>query len=261
MKSGKRKPQHRKPCHKKRLRLGKRDRCVLKHLADYRHSWPEVLHAAHYSQLQPAATTSTLRRLFNCEPPLVRAHPLYDRRVYYQLTYAGTRAIGASHRKAEALGRMTILRQFALQSFLFLSEGVKRRLLSKQQLAKVFDLQGKRPPQSSFYLASSSTKENRFGVVLVDYGSDARRCGQRVVKRALQLMASPQVRGMAAAQLLEISFLTMTSAKRQALYQRLQVSKRTGGMMHLSTEAGLMKVRLKIHVIPGLLKLVPDSRE
>ncbi len=255
MRSGKRKKKR-----SKQLRLGQRDRRVLDHLAVYQHSWLEVLHVAAFVGLQAGAVESTLRRLTGSKPPLVRTQPLYGRRVYYQLTYAGARALDLSHRVAESLGRTTIVRQFAMQSFLFLGKGEQRHLLSKPQLTTVFDVVGQRLPRAHFYLASTDEADKRFGFVMVDFGSDPRRCANRVVNRALRLIAAPKVRSLAVAGLFEISLLTMMASKRRALYQRLKVSKRSGGMMSLRTDAGFVKVRLRIHVVPGLLELIPDTQ-
>ena len=244
-----------------RLRLGKRDRRVLQHLADHQHAWPEVLHRVHFKKLQLSAAKSTIKRLKNCQPPLIRALPLYDKRVYYQLTFAGTRAIGASHRLAETLGRTTIIRQYALQSFLYLDTGEQRRLLTKEQLATVFDPTEKRLPRAPFYLASTSSKDQRSGLVVIDYGSEPRRCGHRIVKRAVQLVAAPSILALAAAGRFEIRVLTMTATKRRALYERLNVSRRSGGKLQLTTATSRVEIRLLIHVIPGLLELIPESRD
>lgn len=256
MKSGKRNKKA-----SKRLRLGKRDRRLLAHLAAYRMSWFEVIHIVFFAGLKPDAVKSTLRRLKNAKPALIRANPLYGQRVYYQLTFAGARAIDTSHRKAEALGRSTILRQYAIQSFLFLSKQERRRLLSREQLTTVFDATDQRLPRANFYLASTGANDKRFGYAVVDYGSDPRRCANRVVKRILQLVAAKKISKMAEAGVFEISVLTLSSAKRTTLYTRLKVSKRTGGMISVTTGTKRIKIRLLIHVVPGLLELIPDSRQ
>jgi hypothetical protein len=129
MKSGKDKKSR-----QQRRRLSRRDRAVLAHLAKYRLGWREVLHEKHFKDRQPGAAMSTLRRLLTGHKPLIRSEAFYGQRVYYQLTYAGTRAIDTSCHVAETLGHTTIIRQFALQSFLFLGKREERRLLEKSNL-------------------------------------------------------------------------------------------------------------------------------
>ena len=254
MKSGKGKKS-------KRLRLGSRDRALLTHLDKCRMSWFEVLQVVLCAGGKSGALKSTLQRLRKCKPALIRSIRRPDKHVFYQLTFAGTRAIGTTHHAAEALGRTTIIRQFALQAFFFLNNKQQRHLLSQAQLGILFDMPKRRLPKAQFYLTSIGKDEKRLGLVVVDFGSEPRRCANRLVDRVLQLLKSPKIQAMAEAQLFEISVLTLSAAKRKSLYQRLNVSKRSGGNMLITNRAKRFRVRLFIHVIPGLLELIPDSRE
>ena len=103
---------------KTRLRLTERDEQLLRHLAEFRSVSLPVFEAIF--GLTTDAAKSNLRRLMGCKPALIRSRPLYGRHVYYQLTYAGTRRLGVSHRAAQSIGAMAVARQYALQSFHFL---------------------------------------------------------------------------------------------------------------------------------------------
>jgi len=269
MKSGSGKPRrNRKPRRHRKRQLGRRDRSVLAHLAAFSISWPELLQAVCCPERGPDSVKSAVSRSRNRRPPLIRSSPPYGKRVYYQLTFAGTRAVATSYRAAETLGRTTVIRQFALQSFLFLGQQQQptslreqRRLLDKRQLGSIFELKGKRLPRAKFYLASTGADDKRLGCVVVDYGSEPRRCATRIVQRVLRLLEHPKLRAMAKAGVFELSVLTLSTTKRKSLYERLNVSKRSGGCMLITSQAQRVRVRLFIHVVPGLLELIPDGRE
>jgi len=246
---------------KKARRLSRRDRSLLTHLALYRMTWLEVLQAKYFFGGKPDAVKSALRRLRTGKQPLIRSRQLYDQRVYYQLTYAGTRAIDATYRLAEALGRTTIIRQFALQSFFFLGNQEERYLLGQGQLCDLFDVQGNRLPKVPFYLASTGKEDKRLGFIMVDFGSEPRRCANRIVQRVLRLLQHSKIRSLSEAGVFELSVLTLTASKRRSLYEQLKVSKRSGGNLWITYNTKRVQVRLLIHVVPGLLELIPDSRE
>jgi|GEM_PF-4284649 len=250
MKSGSRK--------KRKIRLSDRDRRFLERLGRTRMTWLAVLIATEFKPEQYEAAHSMVRRLMSCSPPLVRSCQLRDRKVYYQLTYAGTRLLGISHRAAQKLGTTTVLRQFAIQSFLHLGTNETRKQLRKEQLTKLLNLTTQKCPAEYFYLASTSESDRRFGYLIIDYGNTPRRFADRILKRVIWLLQFSKVEALNAAGSFEITVLTVSQSKGQSIAERLKL---TGdGELRIRRKKSVFVFRLKIHVVDGLMELIPDAR-
>lgn len=263
MKSTKRNPQRKRKQKLKRLRLSKRDMRILSHVQTYGMTWFDVLHRVFFPGKHPNAVKSTLRRLCGrgYDKRVLYAHAMDSRRVCYQLTLAGTRALEASPELARSFGRTAIARRYALQSFLCLDGSATRAFIHNADIAAKFPTIDRRLPQANFYKAKSRSGVVRLGYAVIDYGSDVRRAVGRVLKRRNDFVESGWFDGLIASQAFEFSVLTLSEGKSQAIQRKLRNHcEAENGQVFLVTENGA-RVPLNFIIVDGLIELIPNPRK
>lgn len=243
--------------NKKRLRLTERDERLMRHLAEFRMSTLPVIEAVCFEGKSTVAAKSGLRRLMRAKPAVIRSRPLYGRHVYYQLTYAGSRRLGVSHRAAQSIGAMAVARQYALQTFHFLEHENVRRRLTGEQVHKATEVRGPRWQANLFYLVRGDDK--RLGYIVVDFGSTPARFADRILKRMTSLLEYDRIRRFVKAKAFELSVLTLTPGKRDSIGQRLKLD--ANGSMRVRMQQDVFTIHVRLRVIPGLLELIPNPQQ
>lgn len=239
-----------------KLKLTERDRAILRHCCEFSMVWLDVLQRKFFVGLSEKATESTIHRLRSCKPPMLRSNPLFGKRVYYQLTFAGCRTLGVSHRAAQTIGQSKIIRQFALQSFLFLGDDAHRTLLTREQIVKLLSFEGNQTPARYFYV-SDELGQRRFGYTIVDFGNDVSRYADRIKKRLLWLSKRERIRDFVATGVFEVSLLTLSEGKRDQLNLVLKVD--SNGCLNFRYSRSILRYPVRIFVIPDLKELIPDA--
>lgn len=247
----------------KRLQLTKRDMRILAHVRTYGMTWFEVLHHVFFPGKHPNAVKSTLRRLCGrgYDKRVLYSREMDSRRVCYQLTLAGTRAIDASPELARSLGRTATARRYSLQSFLCLDGSATRVFINNAEIAAAFPAIDRQLPQANFYKSQTKVGVVRLGYAVIDYGSDVRRVVGRVLKRSDDFVNSGWFNGLVANGAFEFSVLTLTEGKREAIQRKLRKHCQIeGGEMFLVTKNNA-RVSVKFIVVEGLTQLIPDPRK
>lgn len=103
-----------------------RDLEILKHVARYRITTPEVLQKLFFSDSERNAVTKVTSRL--TEHRFLASHKLYDRNVYFTLGHAGAKAMGISPGKIRPLGVQSLFRELGILLFCCRAEQPRERM-------------------------------------------------------------------------------------------------------------------------------------
>lgn len=126
---------------KSRVRLGNRDRDILRYIGEHRMSWLEPLQCRFYHDRQRDAVKSTLRRLTGHPPRYRYLQPelLDGKRKYLRLTSSAARMLGFPESVARPLGRNALIGRYGLQWFIEVDGTGKRWLCSRGDLNELTD--------------------------------------------------------------------------------------------------------------------------
>src|SRR5438105_3135481 len=124
----------------KMIRLTERDLKILQFIARNRIAWFQVLHRKFFHEQEPDAVRSTLRRLAGPaqRSRFLKPTRLPHGRVYYQLTYAGTKQVGCSPALTRPLSPQGRASRYALQWFIFVDGHGHRMLVPRKKLPADF---------------------------------------------------------------------------------------------------------------------------
>lgn len=170
---------------KRDIRLSKRDRSILAHIAEFRMTTFEFLRIKFFVDKHSDAVKSCVRRLALAH---IKAEPLDSQRVYYRLTRDGARAIDVPLTTARRLGLQARVERYALQWFICGQESVRRRLVNPRTTPTLFDVGSDRLPRSNFYLEATTDGAPRVGFVVVDHGAHPRRTVQKAMKKVQRFL-------------------------------------------------------------------------
>ena len=141
----------RKPSAKKRLRIRKRDMQILQHVAKFRMTTQDALHARFFAGQQRDAVKSTLRRLCGAGPQgyFLKAEPLDARRVYYRLTPRATQLLGLADDLARPLGIQARIRRYAILWLMCIDDSAVRVPFNLRDFPDHFPIAADRLPRST----------------------------------------------------------------------------------------------------------------
>lgn len=247
---------------RRRIKLGPRDRELLKYVGEQRMSWLEPLHTKFYAGRQLDAVKSTLRRLTGRPPRHRYLQPemLDGKRKYFRLTSEAARMLGFSPTVARPLGRTSLIRRYAIQWFIEVDGKDRRWLCNPRDYPDLFPIGNHRLPRANFYL------ENRDGVTEVgfaveDFGSDTRRITRRAAGLLERFLQHGWFDELIAADRFSISFLTITEGKAQALEKQFQrdLSRRIHRQLRRLIRTRQQGLRPTFRVVPALIDLIPND--
>ncbi len=170
---------------KRDIRLTKRDRSILAHIAEFRMTTFEFLRTRFFSDNHPDAVKSCIRRLAIAH---IKAEPLDNQRVYYRLTRDGARAVDVPLTSARRLGLQARIERYAIQWFICGQPQVRRRLINPRTTPMLFDVGTDRLPRSNFYLEATNDGTPCIGYVVVDHGAHPRRTMQKAMKKVQRFL-------------------------------------------------------------------------
>jgi len=249
------------------LRITKRDKLILEHIALFRVTTYEILHGEFFEDKKLAAVKSTMRRLTNREAGLVSLHKFPgQRQKFMRLTPKGGRAIGVeTHDKPFSLN--TLRASYAMLYFICHEpESIQRAKCEFDFLANFMDTANYRLPRIDFYISQDSTvskdePEVSTGFVLCDFNSKIRRIVDRAVKHSRNFIRRGWFQDVMKAGRFEITILTGTESKQQELEMSLQ--REVIRQLHRDISAkglsanAIPPIKMKVAYVPGLANLRP----
>lgn len=264
----KQKKTRRRP--RKRIRITERDMNILRHVARFRMTTPEALHAQFFRDKDRDAVKSTLRRL--CGPARNPPHGyarylcsehLDTQRVYYRLTVRATRLLGVPKDLARPLGLQARIRRYATLWFLCVEPSAARVPMNLHDHADTFPVDGERLSRAHFYIEERKDGATRIGFIVVDHG----RHRLRVLRNAATAMRRFLSRGWLdeyiAARCFDLTILTLTETARQGIELGLEDYLRrvlSDDISRFNTAASKpLPFSLQTFVVPGLIDLIPGA--
>ena len=254
-----------KPSAKKAVRLSDRDLKILRHVAKFRMTTQDALHARFFAGQQRDAVKSTLRRLCGRGSAgyFLKSEPLDARRVYYRLTTRATNLLGIAEDVARPLGIQSRIRRYAILWLMCIDDSAVRNPFNLRQFPEHFSVVADRLPRSHFYIEELPGDKTQLGFAVVDTG----RHRQRVFRNTFSTMKRFLERGwlddFIAARCFELSVLTLTDTARDAIDLQL------GKYLHRTLAEPLLRLgvgqdaplpfTIRVHVVPGLLDVIPDG--
>ena len=246
----------------KRLRLGTRDREILNFVGEQRMSWLDGLHVRFFKGQTIEAAKSTVRRLRGRPPQYryLRPEVMDSRRVYYRLTGDAARLLGFPTEVTRPLGRTSLIRRYALQWFICLDGQEKRWKCNPRDYPQLFSVDGHRLPPANFYI-EKQRGETRFGIAVVDFGTDARRLARRTVDKLERFSIHGWFDDVVAAGKFEVTVLTATTGKARSVQTLLHrgLTKRLYAWLEELGDGEDSPIELRLPVVPGLLPLLPGN--
>jgi hypothetical protein len=252
------------------LRITKRDKLILEHIASFRITTYEVLHGEFFEDKQLAAVKSTMRRLTGNEAGLVSVHKLPgQRKKYLRLTPKGGKLIGCEVTD-KPFSLNTVMASYATLYFIAHEPmNIRRAKCGSDFLANFMDTMNYRLPRVDFYISQNSSNsadepEISTGFVLCDFNSKIRRIVDRAVKHARNFIKREWFRDVMKGGRFEITILTGTEAKLKELELSLQQEVlrqlRKDVLAKGLNVNGVSPIKMKVVHIPGLADLRPFRR-
>ena len=225
-------------------------------------TWLEPLHRRFYRERKIDAVKSTLRRLTGKRPPFRYLQPdlLDSRRYCFRLTAKAAKMLGFPARAARPLGRNALIGRYGLQWFIEVDGGDQRWLCNPREYPEVFAASAQRASRTKFYVEKRDGG-TVMGIAVVDLGSDARRMTRRVTDLLDRYLQEGWINDLIAADRFEVSFLTISQGKADALtrYLDLGVQRRLARRVRrLNNKAS---IPARAIVVSGLIDLVPPASE
>jgi len=247
------------------IRVTDRDRRILKHVQRQRMTTVDAVQALFFADKTRDAAKSTLRRLYGTPPKYryLQPEPLDARRVYYRLTPAGARLIGATKDAARPLGLQARVQRYALLWFFCIDDSQKRSAFHLRKFPEQFPLKGERLPQQTFYIEEDDNGAVRLGYTLVDHRADSRRLIRKAGTTLQRFLRRGWFDDYLRAGAFALTVLTATDEKRHALERGLR--RRLPGVLrpHLQ-QLGLpagdeLPLELAVRVVPALADVLPGT--
>lgn len=166
------------------VRLGDRDRSILRFVARNRLATPDLLYQTFFPGKGWAASTSVLRRLLGRGPTYryLRPQKLDGTHVAYRLTRRGCRELGVSEKLARPVGPRAKIERLATAAFLLAGRGARTPIHGKKLRTFLGLDPGERLPKPAFYLEEDKGVVG-MGVILIDCGGHSRGIATRTVRK------------------------------------------------------------------------------
>ena len=258
-------PMPRKPSAKKRLRIRKRDMQILQHVAKFRMTTQDALHARFFAGQQRDAVKSTLRRLCGAGPQgyFLKAEPLDARRVYYRLTPRATQVLGLADDLARPLGIQARIRRYAILWLMCIDDSAVRVPFNLRDFPDHFPIAADRLPRSNFYIEDQPGGATRLGFSVVDTGRHRQRVFRNTATTMKRFLEKGWIDAFITSRCFELSVLTLTDTARDAIESELaQYLRRTLADQLCRFGVGQdtpLPFSIRVHVVPGLLDVIPDG--
>lgn len=246
------------------IRLGPRDRAILRHVARFRMTTIDALHRTFFAGKRRDAVKSTVRRLCGRarRDGYLHAEPLDARRVYYRLTSRATNLLGLGKDHARPLGLQARIRRYAVLWLLCIEESADRVPMTPRDFPEQFGVAGHRLPRAHFYIEERHGGETRLGYAVVDHGRHPRRIYRNVARTLQRFLRHGWLDEFIAAGAFDVAVLTVSEPKRRSLQRGLEPYLRKVLEPDLSRfgfrRGDPLPLMLSVRVVPGLLEILPD---
>lgn len=247
-----------------KLRLSKRDQRILRHVAKYGLTTPDILHGAYFPGRKRGAVISTLRRLYGTPPTyrLLRPWPLFDKRKYYQLTRKGAELIGASVELARRFGIEARARRYALLWYMHEQGLGKRALFNPRDFPEQFAIGGERLPRKNFFIEETA-EGPKLGFIVIHLGGEAQRTARKCTATMTRLLRADWFEDYFAARRFVLTILTITEGTRKAIHASLHpyITRVLvpAASRFASGSSGELPFDIRVVVVPDLVHLVPGQ--
>ena len=249
----------------RKLRLSKRDQRILRHVARYGLTTPDILHQAYFPGRKRGAMLSTLRRLYGRPPRyrLLRPRQLFGKRKYCQLTRKGALLIDASEELARRFGIEARARRYALLWYMHEQGLGNRGLFNPRDFPQQFAVAGQRLPRKNFFIEETESGP-KLGFIVIHLGGEAQRTARRCTAIVARLLRTVWFADYFMAERFVLSVLTITEGTRQELLARL-CPHMTRVLAPLASKFGVtpygeLPLEIRVVVVPDLVHLVPGQR-
>jgi hypothetical protein len=257
--------ENRNQSTRRTIQLSDRDMKILRHVARFRMTTQDALHAQFFVGRKRDAVKSTLRRL--CGPGgrgyYLKSEPLDAQRVYYRLTTRATQILGNTEDLARPLGIQARIRRYAILWLMCIDDSAVRIPFNLREFPEHFRVHGDRLPRSHFYVEEQARKKARLGFSIIDTGRHRRRVFRNASTSMRRFLEKGWLDEFISARCFDLSILTLTEASREAI--------ELGAAKHLRRTMAEQLVRfgvgrdtplpfsIHVRVVPGLLSVIPDG--
>jgi hypothetical protein len=224
------------------IELTDRDRAVLEHLRRYRLTTVKILQA-----LFCEGSVDAVKKLLQRLQEYITSEPLYGRTVYYRLTAAGARLVGAPEEVARPIRPQALTKAFGILSFCCNGSTVRERLTRVEFVEDFKDL-ATVLVQSEYYLdyyLDADGDSVRLGQIVVDYGGDYQRLISKCRSIVREGLETPVFRDIVADDLFAISIVVAEVEKAKVMEEYLQTRP--------------MKAWITVEVIPELGNVINEA--
>lgn len=204
------------PPHMARIAPTPDQRHVLEHIARYRVTTVDALHAVRYALRTRAAATKATQRLVAAG--LLQAFELRGRK-FFQLTKSSAATVGAPSTAADPLQAQGLYEHYAVLAFCCLGS-VRRERLTTSEFREAFpefaNASGISPSHQHYYL-DTDHGVHRLGRATVDAGGDARRLLGKCREIVRHATETPHLRDVLRSGLFVLTILTPEEQKKAVL--------------------------------------------
>lgn len=196
------------------VNLSERERAFLDLLRRYRISTPAVNISALCEGSESAA-----KKLPPRLKEYVASDPLGTKSVYYRLTPAGVKLIGAPEEFSRPLGPQALPKALGILGFCCSGPTLRQRYLRKEFLEDFPELAGDllgKDYQTDFFLDHDGNYA-RFGQIVVDQGGDFRKLISKCRVRLREYLDYPHIRDVVAEGLFTFAFVVSEPEKASAI--------------------------------------------
>ena len=253
----------------KTMKLKKRDLLILQHIYEFNITMIDIVHQLYFENLKIGAAESTLRRLREKHGLLSRGKLYGDTKKYFRLTPAGGEMIGKQVEDKE-FGSGKVAASYANLHFLCVQpKGISRTKCDPKKNPNLFPCSINPPSRIDFYI-SENRLENAdkpsvsLGAIFPDLNSRIQRINDRCVNQARRFIKLGWFAGAMKAGRFEMTVLTGTEAKKNAieanLNRQLRMKLRADVLKHGLDSPVRFPIRTDVVVIPGLNTLIPQTK-
>lgn len=151
------------------FRLMDRDRLIVEHVARYRMTIREIVHAHFMPETDINAVTKVLARLTGAR--LLARHTLHDSRGYWTLGLLGARQRGLHEKRAYAVGYNAVIEHYGILAFCC-AGNTRRELLTREEFEERFPGHSHPSIQRPAYYIDEHDGIRRLGMIVVDRNGD-----------------------------------------------------------------------------------------
>lgn len=228
------------------MQITDRDQQILEHVKRYRITTSDILQGLFFAENQPGSVKNVLKRLKNDD--YLQSQPLFQKRVYYQLTAKSARYLGETEDAAKPLGPQALIRRYGVLAYCCqVANGRQAKRLTRQEFEQAFPhfFQEIDIGQTDYYLDRHG-ETVRLGQLVIDLGGDyqrlANKCRNEIVDRAIHVSG---LKELLTEKLFVLTLVVGEESKQKALLNLFQKKP--------------LPVWMRVETVPELVQLIQNS--